>query len=506
MAKWACLKASSLPVALLGAAALLLSACGESNDGTNPAAGGGGGSGGSATAGAAGMGGVASAPTWHKDIAPIMAQHCQGCHRDGGVGPFSLQTYEQTRMWSGSLPGIVEEGYMPPFLAESTPDCQPRFPFKEDLRVGADKVELLRLWDLAGSPEGDPNTAAPLPPSPMLELTDAEVSVTIPAPITVEGFGDTFICFSLAPDLTPLAATGPEAALLGDRVLLDAVQVHPGNGLIVHHVLVYTDPDAESAELANDQGYYDCFGGSGVSGGSLLLAWAPGGIPIQAPAGVAMAIPSTGRLVMQVHYHALGQPQTDSATSLQLRKYSAGVPKYIATMALMGNSRGATANGMGLQAGPGDGAEPEFRIPAGAENHVETMRLAIPQSSPELRIWAVGTHMHYVGTDMRIGITRAAPGSEPAEECLLQTPDWDFNWQRGYLYDVPIEQAPSARPGDIVDLRCTYDNSLNNSFVVEALEQQGMMTPQDVLLGESTLEEMCLGVFGIAEDVSDLLQ
>jgi hypothetical protein len=107
---------------------------------------------------------------------------------------------------------------------------------------------------------------------------------------------------------------------------------------------------------------------------------------------------------------------------------------------------------------------------------------------------------------MRIGITRAAPGSEPADECLLQTPNWDFNWQRGYLYDVPIEQAPSARAGDIINLRCTYDNSLNNSFVVEALEHQGLTEPRDVLLGEATLDEMCLGVFGIAEKVSDLVQ
>jgi hypothetical protein len=126
-------------------------------------------------------------------------------------------------------------------------------------------------------------------------------------------------------------------------------------------------------------------------------------------------------------------------------------------------------------------------------------------TTPELRIWAVGTHMHYVGTDMRIGITRGAPGTEPAEECLLQTPDWDFIWQRGYLYDVPIDQAPTARPGDVIDLRCSYDNSLNNSFVVEALEEQGLTQPTDVLLGEATLDEMCLGVFGIAQSVGDLL-
>lgn len=450
--------------------------------------------------------GTDSTPTWHAEVAPIVARHCQGCHQEGGIAPFSLQSYAQAKMWSKALPGIVATGQMPPFLAAETADCKPRFGFKDDLRLTNDELAVLDAWAEAGAPEGNPATAAPLPTPPTLELTDAEVNITIPSPITVEGSTDRFVCFSLTPDLAPLALAGPEAALLGEQVLVDAVQVRPGNAGIVHHVLVYTDAEGESAAMAGDQGYYDCFGGPGLSRPSLVVAWAPGATPIQAPEGVAMAIPSTGRLVMQVHYHPTGAPQTDSATSLQLRKYSAGIPEYIASMSLVGNARDASAGGMGLQPGPNDGDEAEFKIPAGAQNHTETMRLLIPDDGPPNYIWAVGTHMHYVGTDMRIGITRAAPGAEPAEECLLQTPDWDFNWQRGYLYDVPIAQAPTARGGDVINLHCTYDNSMQNPFVAQALQQQGLAEPRDVVLGEATLDEMCLGVFGIAQKVSDLLQ
>jgi hypothetical protein len=42
--------------------------------------------------------------------------------------------------------------------------------------------------------------------------------------------------------------------------------------------------------------------------------------------------------------------------------------------------------------------------------------------------------------------------------------------------------------------------------VAQALQQQGLTEPRDVGLGEATLDEMCLGVFGIAQKVSDLLQ
>ena len=183
-----------------------------------------------------------------------------------------------------------------------------------------------------------------------------------------------------------------------------------------------------------------------------------------------------------------------------------GIPTYVSTLSLIGNAHAQQASGMGLQPGAGDTAGPEFRIPANAQDHIESMRFALPAATPEYRLWTVASHMHYVGTDMRIGITRAAAGSEPAEECLLETPKWDFNWQRGYQYDVPIDQAPTVKAGDVLNLRCTYDNSSRNSFVQNALAEQGLTEPRDVVLGEETLDEMCLGVFGLAQKVSDLLQ
>lgn len=81
---------------------------------------------------------------------------------------------------------------------------------------------------------------------------------------------------------------------------------------------------------------------------------------------------------------------------------------------------------------------------------------------------------------------------QPAEECLLQTPDWDFEWQRFYEYDVAIEEMPFVMPGDVFEFRCVYDNSMNNPFVREALREQGLDAPREVLLGDETLDEMCL--------------
>jgi hypothetical protein len=47
---------------------------------------------------------------------------------------------------------------------------------------------------------------------------------------------------------------------------------------------------------------------------------------------------------------------------------------------------------------------------------------------------------------------------------------------------------------------------MQNAFVADALFEQGLTAPRDVVLGEETLDEMCLGVFGMDQKVSDLLQ
>ena len=38
--------------------------------------------------------------TFTKDVAPIVQQHCQGCHRPGEGTPFSMMTYEDARPWA----------------------------------------------------------------------------------------------------------------------------------------------------------------------------------------------------------------------------------------------------------------------------------------------------------------------------------------------------------------------------------------------------------------------
>lgn len=81
---------------------------------------------------------------------------------------------------------------------------------------------------------------------------------------------------------------------------------------------------------------------------------------------------------------------------------------------------------------------------------------------------------------------------QPSGECLFEAPHHDFNWQRLFQYDAPIEELSVVRLGDVLSFECTYDNTLQNAAVAEALQYMGLGAPIGVLPGETTLDEMCL--------------
>ena len=77
---------------------------------------------------------------------------------------------------------------------------------------------------------------------------------------------------------------------------------------------------------------------------------------------------------------------------------------------------------------------------------------------------------------------------------LRGTPKYDFNWQRSYNFDEPLEKLPTIGAGDKVRFTCTYDNTMDNKNIRKALAEKHMAAPVDIHLGEQTTDEMCLGV------------
>ncbi len=427
----------------------------------------------------------AARATWHQDVAPIVHEHCVGCHSEGGIAPFELVAYTDAQPIAEFMLSKVESGAMPPWSAVNTEDCETRFPWRDDPRLSPEELETLRTWVEDGAVEGDPDTAAPLPEPPSLELEGVNKQLTPPA-YTPSGFTDQFICFVLEPNLPAVQ-------------WLTGLEFVPSNLEVAHHaVLTAIPPEQADAvrAMVGPNGNFECTGGMSVPGSYLLGVWVPGNAPFEAPSGTGVPIAAGGVTILQMHYHPTGFAHSPDQTQVKMRLQGTN-PGRTFLFTAVGNIPVAPI----LQPGPNDPPTGvEFRVPAGAVGHTETMEFAVNDApiAGRIPIVAAFPHMHYVGVDLQVKIRRATPApGEPAEECLVKTPNWDFDWQRTYFYDGDIDEVPTVGNGDVVTIKCSYDNSMANPFVRRMLAEENLDAPVDVVLGEETTNEMCLAAFGL---------
>ncbi|MBW8883220.1 MAG: redoxin domain-containing protein, partial [Planctomycetia bacterium] len=94
--------------------------------------------------------------TFNRDIAPVLNRRCVSCHRPGSIGPFALLTYEDTAAWAPTIQEVIDQGRMPPWLAN--PDYGS---FANEARLTPAEKRLITNWIAQGMPEGD---ASDLPP------------------------------------------------------------------------------------------------------------------------------------------------------------------------------------------------------------------------------------------------------------------------------------------------------------------------------------------------------
>jgi len=59
-----------------------------------------------------------AAPTFTKDVAPILQEKCQGCHRQGEMAPMALTSYQEVRPWARSIRNKVSKREMPPWFID----------------------------------------------------------------------------------------------------------------------------------------------------------------------------------------------------------------------------------------------------------------------------------------------------------------------------------------------------------------------------------------------------
>ncbi len=102
---------------------------------------------------------AATAPTFSRDVAPILHKNCVSCHRPGEMAPMSLLTYAEARPWARAIGRKVSDGAMPPWLADA-----PDGTFANERRLTAAEKGIIGRWVAAGAPQGDP-AEMPAPPT-----------------------------------------------------------------------------------------------------------------------------------------------------------------------------------------------------------------------------------------------------------------------------------------------------------------------------------------------------
>jgi hypothetical protein len=104
--------------------------------------------------------------TFTKDVAPILQQSCQNCHRPGSIAPMSLLTYEDARPWARSIRQRVEARQMPPWHVDRSVGIRH---FKDDPSLSDQQIETIARWVDAGAPRGNP---AEMPPPRQFDDAD----------------------------------------------------------------------------------------------------------------------------------------------------------------------------------------------------------------------------------------------------------------------------------------------------------------------------------------------
>jgi peroxiredoxin len=336
--------------------------------------------------------------TYAADVAPIMENRCQSCHRPGQVAPFSLLTYDDARRHSAMMAEVVDDRRMPPWHAD------PRYGhFRNDRHLSARERATLLAWVEQGTPLGDPkDLPAPRTFPEGWAIGAPDVVFELPQPHTVAAQGT-------LPYVHVRVPTHFEKDMW-----VQAAEAQPGDRAVVHHILVFVDDHSGKKR-------------QGIGG--QLAAFAPGDAPTILPAGVAKKVPAGADLVFQIHYTPIGTIRTDrSRVGLVFAK---GPVEHE-----------AITHGI---------AQRRFVIPPGAPNHAVSSTFTFARDAHLLDLMP---HMHLRGKSFEYKATYP----DGSSEVLLSVPAFDFGWQSSYLLVAPKAMPKGTR----IDCLAHYDNSADN--------------------------------------------
>jgi hypothetical protein len=387
--------------------------------------------------------------TFTKDVAPIVQEHCQGCHRPGEGTPFSMLTYEEARPWAMAMKQMVISRAMPPWYEDGKTEK-----FSNNRSLTQAQIDTIAAWVDAGAPKGDPKD---MPPA-----RDYVAGWTIPKPDKVYQLPKAF----------SVPATGIldyQYVILPSGFTKDTwvqdVEAAPTDRSVVHHIVAYVR--TPGSNYFKDQPKEEFFIAPPAKNGEKvakddvpsdwLVGYAPGQPPDIFEPGQAKLIPAGSDIVLEVHYMPEGKASTDqSNVGLVFAKEP---PKDRVMTLSAGNEK--------------------FKIPPGDPNYRVDASFTFQR---EVTLLGVHPHMHMRGKDMSYRLV--FPDGQTRS--ILNVPHYNWRWQLWYNLEKPIVLPAGTR------IECTahYDNSANNPDNPDPTKT--------VTWGQQSFDEMMVCFFNVA--------
>jgi hypothetical protein len=386
---------------------------------------------------------MAQAVNYAEHIAPIMYNHCTTCHRQGEIGPFPLESYEDARNYASTIRFVTRSRYMPPWKAD--PNYQR---YQKENFLTDEQIDLIDKWVEADMPRGNPALEPSLPVFPsgsQVGIPDMVLSFKTAHRIK-DNNKDEYRYFVL-----PTGLTEPKD--------LVALEVRPGNKAIVHHTLCWADSTgfARAQDAATPEYGYS---GNGQTNAGMLNNQLPGYVPghkVQVlTQGIAQRIPANSDILLQMHYAPSMFEDTDSTTVNLF--FAREKPKRYLKSNVMVPFFGTLTNG-------------PFVIQPNTKKEFHGKWTL----TEDVSIFSVSPHMHLLGTHWKVFAVKPNGENVP----LIQIRDWDFNWQGSFA----LKKLIYLPKGSVIHAYAGYDNTSANP-------SNPNNPPIRVSWGEGTSDEM----------------
>lgn len=400
----------------------------------------------------AGTASSSAAPSFYRDILPILRQRCQSCHRAGEMAPMPLETYGQTKPFATAIAQVTRNKSMPPWFAD--PCCGN---FRNDPSLTQTELDTIATWVRNGAQPGDPREA---PPAAQWvkgwNIETPDVVFNMPQPAAIPASGDVPYEYIIIP-----------TSFQQDR-WVRMTEIRPGSRAVVHHAVAYIrDPKSTwlrgapvgvpfSADDLRDPALRHA---AMFTTSDVLLVYAPGSPPDRWPDGFAKLVPAGSDIVLQMHYMAHGHATADR-TSVGM-VFSEEPPNRRVLTLQLNNDR--------------------FIIPPGDPDHRVEVHGTLPNDALLMSFFP---HMHLRGKTFEYNILEP----DGHARTLLRIPNYDFYWQLGYALSEPIP----LKAGTVLQAVATFDNSRHNRHNPDP--------DSAVTWGEQTWAEMMIGFFDVAVD------